>query len=177
MDTATSPDPVQDPKAYQQHLLGLLGDDDPAEVQANTARALRRLLGEAGSDVRTRPEPREWSVLECVAHVVDAEIVMSGRFRFLLAQDEPPIIGYDQDLWVERLHPEDDVEELFRVFEALRPANIALWQGASREQRGRIGMHAERGPESFDLSFRMLAGHDRFHAEQAERTLARIRAG
>ena len=32
----TSPDPVSEPQAYQQHLLGLLGDDDPAVVQAAT---------------------------------------------------------------------------------------------------------------------------------------------
>jgi hypothetical protein len=32
-------------------------------------------------------------------------------------------------------------------------------------------MHAERGPESFDLAFRMIAGHDRFHLAQARRAL------
>ena len=25
----SSPDPVSDPQAYQQHLLALVGDDDP----------------------------------------------------------------------------------------------------------------------------------------------------
>jgi len=37
-------------------------------------------------------------------------------------------------------------------------------------------MHAERGPESYELMFRMLAGHDRFHLDQMRRTLATIRA-
>jgi hypothetical protein len=32
-------------------------------------------------------------------------------------------------------------------------------------------MHAERGPESLDLSFRLIAGHDRFHLGQAHRAL------
>ncbi len=35
-------------------------------------------------------------------------------------------------------------------------------------------MHAERGPESFDLCFRMLAGHDRFHLAQAKRALEAV---
>ena len=39
-----SPDPIRDPQGYQQHLLGLLGDDDPAEVQAATPSAIRRLI-------------------------------------------------------------------------------------------------------------------------------------
>jgi hypothetical protein len=36
-------------------------------------------------------------------------------------------------------------------------------------------MHAERGPETYDLSFRMIAGHDRFHLAQARRALAAVR--
>jgi len=174
-DTAPSPDPVRDPKGYQNHLLVLLGDDDPAAVQAGTPPALHRLVREAGSDLRTRPEPEEWSVVECLAHMVDAEIVMSGRYRFILAHDEPPLIGYDQDLWVERLHANEDVGELLLLFGALRQANIALWQRTPAELRQRVGIHSERGPESFDLSFRMIAGHDRFHAGQAKRALSAIR--
>jgi hypothetical protein len=171
-----SPDPVGDPKAYQDHLLGLLGPDDPAEVQEATPAALRRLVREADADLRVRPEPQEWSVLGCIAHIVDAEIVMSGRYRFILAHDEPPLVGYDQDRWVDRLHRDDeDVEDLLGILEALRPANVALWRHASQDLRDRIGMHAERGPESFDLMFRMLAGHDRLHSMQADRALAAIR--
>lgn len=170
-----SPDPIEDPKAYQTYLLALLGDDDPAAVQEQTPATLHTLVDRAGSDLRTRPEPSEWSVLHCLAHIVDAEIVMSGRYRFVLAQDQPPLIGYDQDLWVDNLHDGDDPTELLRVFEALRPANVALWRASSPEQRARIGLHAERGPESFDLAFRMIAGHDRFHVGQAERALAAVR--
>lgn len=170
-----SPDPIDDPKAYQSYLLSLLGPDDPAVVQEGTPATLRALVDRAGTDLKTRPEPTEWSVLQCLAHIVDAEIVMSGRYRFVLAHDEPPLIGYDQDLWVDRLHGEGgDPEKLLRVFEPLRTANIALWRAATDEQRARVGMHAERGPESFDLAFRMLAGHDRFHVAQADRALAAV---
>jgi DinB family protein len=174
-DRLRSPDPIDDPKAYQSYLLALLGSDDPAAVQERTASTLHAVVDRAGPDLRTRPEPSEWSVLQCLAHIVDAETVMSGRYRFVLAQDEPPLVGYDQDLWVDTLHGDDDPAELLKVFEILRPANIALWRAATAEQRARVGMHAERGPESFDLAFRMLAGHDRFHVAQAERALATVR--
>jgi DinB superfamily len=167
-----SPDPVRDPAAYQQFLLSLLGDDDPAEVQAATPAALRRLVVDAGDDLWTRPEPGEWSVLGCIAHLADAELVMAGRYRFVLAHDEPPLIGYDQDLWVDRLHEEnEDPEPVLALFDALRAANLDLWRRTPEEGRSRFGIHAERGPESFDLSFRMLAGHDRFHLDQARRAL------
>jgi hypothetical protein len=171
-----SPDPVDEPKAYQDHLLGLLGDDDPAEVQSGAPARLRALVEEAGLELRTRPAPGEWSVLECIAHMVDAEVVMAGRYRFIVAHDEPTIMPYDQDLWVDRLHDsDDDVDEMLALFEALRRANVALWAEATDEQKERVGLHLERGPESFALSFRMLAGHDRFHTAQAERALAALR--
>ncbi len=171
-----SPDPVAEPQAYQALLLSLVGDDDPADVQASTPAALRSLVKDAADAIRTRPEPSEWSVLECLGHIHDAEIVYAGRYRWILAHDDPPLIGYDQDLWVERLrHGVADADELLAVFDALRAANLALWARADPNERARVGMHAERGPESFDLSFRIIAGHDRFHLDQARRTLDAIR--
>ncbi len=171
-----SPDSVAEPQAYQQHLLGLLGGDDPAEVQSSTPTELRALVDEAAADLRSDPEPGEWSVYGCVAHLLDAEIVMSGRYRWVLAHDEPPLIGYDQDLWVDRLHPGDEpMDDLLSLFEPLRSANVALWRRTPPELRSRVGIHGERGPESFDLAFRMIAGHDRFHVVQARRALAAVR--
>jgi len=170
------PDPVGDPRGYQQALLSHLADDDPAEVAAQTPASLRKLVADAGSDVRTRPAEGEWSVLECVGHIVGAEIVYTARARWILAQDEPRLIGYDQNLWVERLRMnEEDPAAVLDLFEALRRANLALWERTPAPDRTRFGMHDERGPESYELLFRLLAGHDRLHHEQAAQTLDRVR--
>ena len=163
-------------RAYQERLLSLLGQDDPAEVAQATPSAVQSLLKEAGSDLQRRPAPGEWSVLELVGHLVDAEIVVSGRYRWTISQDEPPMLGYDQDLWVARLrHNEARPEELLAVFSTLRAANLRLWRGSPAEVRDRVAMHAERGPESYGLMFRMLAGHDRFHLNQMRETLRTVR--
>jgi hypothetical protein len=172
------PDPVRDALAYQQSLLAALGDDDPAVVQAGTPAAIRALIAEAGADLRTRPAPGEWSVLGCLDHIHDAEIVMAGRYRWALAHDEPEMVGYDQDLWVDRLHdPDEEVDALLSVFEPLRRSNIALWGRTTEEDRRRVAVHRERGPESLDLMFRMLGGHDRVHLAQARRALEAVRRG
>ena len=172
-----SPDPVTQAAAYQRLLLDLLGRDDPATVQEATLASLEQVVRDAGPDLRRRPAPREWSVLELVGHLVDAEIVMSGRYRWALSHDDPPLLGYDQDLWVEKLaHNEDQVDELLPLFGVLRAANLRLWRRSSAQARRRVAMHAERGPESYDLMFRMLAGHDRFHLNQMRTTLQQLRA-
>jgi hypothetical protein len=171
------PDPIRDAKAYQQSLLAALGGDDPAVAQAGTPDRIRALIDEAGADLWTRPEPAEWAVLGCLQHIHDAEIVMSGRYRWTLAHDEPEIIGYDQDLWVDRLHRDDeDPMILLALFEPLRLANVALWGRTTPDDRARIAIHRERGPESLDLQFKMIGGHDRVHLAQARRALEQVRA-
>jgi DinB superfamily len=175
MTPVPTPDPIGDPSGYQRHLLSLLGDDDPAEVQAATPTAWRSIIERAGDLMALRPEPGEWSALECLGHATDAEIVYAGRYRWIVAHEDPPLIGYDQDRWVERLHKDpEDPDDLVRLFETLRRANLELWARATSAEKARIGLHAERGPESLDLSFRLIAGHDRFHLDQARRGLAAI---
>jgi hypothetical protein len=171
------PDPVSEAKAYQDLLVGLVGDDDPAEVQAGTPAAIRDLVDWAGADLQSRPAPGEWSALECVAHILDAELVASGRYRWILAHDTPDLVGYDQDRWVDRLHhPVEGPDELLALFEPLRAANLALWRRTPEAGRQRIGLHRERGPESYALTFILIAGHDRLHLAQAERALRALRA-
>ena len=129
MQKPASPDPIGDPKGYQDASArpawgrrsgGGAGRDAglaPTAVHARPARTCT-----------LRPEPTEWSALECMAHIMDAEVVMSGRYRWVLAHDEPPLIGYDQDLWVDQLHGDDDLDGLIDLFDALRLANVTLWQ-------------------------------------------------
>jgi hypothetical protein len=175
-DMHTPHDPVAQAAAYQRLLLDALGPDDPAEVQSRGPADARALVVEAGADLLARPEPREWSVLLCLAHIADAELVMAGRYRWVLAHERPELIGYDQDLWVDNLHgDDDDPETLLAQYASLRAGNVALWRGSSEADRARVAVHRERGEESYDLMFRMLAGHDRVHLAQARRALAAVR--
>lgn len=168
-------DPVRTPSAYQRQLLAALGDADPAEAQAATPGELRSIVAGARDVLRTRPAAGEWSVLELIGHIHDAELVSSARYRWILAHEQPTLMGYDQDRWVAGLrHNEADPEELLRVFETLREVNLALWRRTPATERGRVGLHQERGPESYELTFRLIAGHDRLHVAQIRRTLAAL---
>jgi hypothetical protein len=167
-----TPDPVAEAAEYQRFLLAMLGDDDPADVQAATPEALRAIFRDAGDRLRARLVPGEWSALETTGHMLDAEVIASARYRWILSEDQPRLVGYDQELWMERLrHPEEDPEELLATFEALRAANLSLWARATDEDRSRLGNHEERGPESYELTFRLIAGHDRNHLAQARDAL------
>jgi hypothetical protein len=166
-------DPIAEPDAYRRSLLAALGDDDPAVAQASTPAAIRALVAEAGDRLRIAPEPGEWSVLECIGHIADGELVASARYRWMVSEAEPDLIGYDQALWVAALHHNEvDPAILIAMFEGLRAANLELWARLPVEERVRFGLHRERGAESYELTFRMIAGHDRVHLGQARRALA-----
>jgi hypothetical protein len=169
-------DPVSQPDAYRRSLLDALGEQDLVTVLAAGPAAAVELVDAAAAQLRIRPEPGEWSVLECVAHMADGELVVAGRLRWIAAEEEPDIVGYDQDLWVSQLRQVDEEPStLLGVFAALRRWNIDLWTRLPVGDRARVGVHRERGAESIELMLRLQAGHDLVHLAQARRALEAVR--
>jgi len=165
-----------DAKAYQNKLLGLLGDQDPLAVMARTADALARIVkGHTPAQMRTRPFPGKWTPNEVIGHLGDSEWVYGYRVRLILCEDEPTILGMDQELWVDgQKHNDREPTELVEMFRALRGINLGLWRRIGSTQLNRVGRHNERGAESLGLMLRMEAGHDLSHIDQITRYLEAV---
>jgi DinB superfamily len=166
-------DPVADPQGYIRELLALLGGTDPVEVlEATPARFRERTRGLAPDVLARPPAPGEWSVEELLAHFWSAEIAAAFRWRLVLAQDRPRLVGYDQEAWARLARP--PFAALLDAFAALRTANVALVGGTDEGLWDREGVHDERGPESFRRLVRLAAGHDRAHLAQLDQTIAAV---
>src|SRR5439155_1555094 len=64
---------------------------------------LKAALAKVPKDAREwRPAPREWSAHEVVCHCADSETNGYARIRYLLAETDPVIQGYDQEEWARR---------------------------------------------------------------------------
>ena len=89
--------------------------------------------------------------------------------RLILAQDRPPITGFDQDLWAERLdYANADPNESLETFAVLRRDNLRLIERATPEDLNASACTpsaAKRAPESRGL----YAGHDLLHLNQIDR--------
>jgi len=167
-------DPVGDPLGYQRELLELLGGRDPVEVMEATPATFReRAGGLSEALLGMRPAPEEWSVAELLGHLWDAEIANSFRARAILAQEEPRLIGYDQDAWATLARP--GFAALLDAFRALRTANLVLVRQTPTPMWERFGIHEERGRTSFRLLTETTAGHDRAHLLQLEQTITAVR--
>jgi hypothetical protein len=162
---------IDDAHAYTAAVLNLLGDRDPMRVLHDTPGAVRDALVGL-SDLQTGlPEaPGKWSIRHVVQHLADSELVWGYRLRLVLAQDRPPLTGYDQDSWAQRLHYDEvSVGDALEDFAVLRRGNLRLLVRASPDDLARVGVHAERGEESVAHMVRLYAGHDLLHLAQLER--------
>jgi hypothetical protein len=158
-------------KAYTSAVLDLLGTRDPLDVLRTSEAVLRRGLEGLSHQQLTRPEATgKWSVRHVAQHLADSELVWGYRLRMVLAHDRPSLVGYDQDLWADRLrYNEADAHQALDVFGVLRGANLRLLDGASNQDLDRAGLHAERGEESVRHMIRLYAGHDLLHLRQIKR--------
>ena len=156
-----------------EYELGWLGDDDPAEVMAATPHKLRELIAGVEDDsLRRRPKADTWSAVEVLGHFADIELIHAERFRRILAEDKPRLVPFDPDAWNATLgHSKRSPAEHLALFEALRRSNLDVWRRASVADRAREYIHGERGAESYDLLFKMCAGHDRLHMAQIQEAL------
>lgn len=162
---------IEHAKAYTAAVLDLLGSLNPVDVLKETPVALGRALAGLSDSQIVEPEAKgRWSVRHVVQHLADSELVWGYRLRMVLAENRPPLTGYDQDLWAERLHYEGaDVENALGDFAVLRAANLRLLASASADDLERVGVHAERGEESVGRMIRLYAGHDLLHLRQLDR--------
>src|SRR5262249_53372540 len=139
---------------------------------------LKAALAKAPADGRRwRPGAGKWSVNEIVCHCADAEINAAGRIRYLLAENRPTIVGYDQDEWAHALGYQDHPVELaLAAVDAARAHTTALLRKLPDEAWAREGTHTERGRYTAEEWLKLYAEHLESHAAQIDRTVAAWRA-
>jgi uncharacterized damage-inducible protein DinB len=169
----------EDAEAYISAILDLLGDQDPLVVLRGTPAAARQLtLDLTAQELHTPEADGKWSAAAVLQHLADSDLVWGYRMRRALAEDRPPLHGFDQDLWASRLgYADTDAEKALAMFEALRASNVALLERATQEDLRRVGVHEERGEESVAHMMRLYAGHDLVHRRQLARIRTALRDG
>lgn len=120
-----------------------------------------------------RPGPGKWSAHEIVCHCADSETNGAARIRYLVAEKDPLILGYDQDHWAATFdyhsHP---AGAALAAVEAVRANTAALLQRLPSEAWSKEGKHTESGRYAAEDWLRVYAEHLEKHAGQIERNLA-----
>jgi hypothetical protein len=119
-----------------------------------------------------KPAPDKWSVHEIVQHCADSETVSSTRIRFLVGEEQPTILGYDQDRWAKRFdYASLPLDVSLAQLAAVRAWTTAMITRLPEEAWSRTGTHTESGHYTAENWLRLYAEHLEVHARQIARNV------
>jgi hypothetical protein len=122
--------------------------------------------------VKWRPAPGRWSAHEIVCHCADSELNAAARLRYLVAEKDPVVLGYDQDHWARVLdYHEHPLEAALLTVEAVRGNTVPLLRRLSDEMWTREGRHTESGRYTVLDWLRTYSDHVENHSRQIERNV------
>lgn len=135
---------------------------------------LRQAWAELPAAARTwRSGEGKWSAHEVVVHCADSETYAATRIRLLLAEPEPLIVGYDENVWAQRFdYQASDPELALHLVEVVRAHTLATLEHVPDSAWGRMGRHSHSGAYGTDDWLRSYGEHLEVHAAQIRRNLA-----
>jgi uncharacterized damage-inducible protein DinB len=106
----------------------------------------RAVAGLTPEELRARPGPGAWSVLEVVVHLADSDAISIDRMKRILTEDNPPLLYADETAYVARLHThEQELEDALVLFEVGRRQWARVLRRLPEEAFLREGTHNRRG--------------------------------
>ena len=120
-----------------------------------------------------RPAPGAFSAHEVVCHCADSETNGAARIRYVVAEPEPLVLGYDENAWARifdyHSHP---VEAALATVEAVRANTVPLLSRLADAAWQKVGRHTESGRYAATDWLAIYAAHLEEHAGQIERIIA-----
>ena len=144
--------------------------NDVQAVLSTTPERWQRLVSTLPIDLLTRPPaPGEWSALDCLQHLLNAEQVLFPvrLHAFLTGQN---FTDFDPH----QPHEESDQqtpEQLADAYARYRQKSLALLKQLKDDDLERTSHHPKFGTVTLSQMLHTWAGHDLMHTVQAERAL------
>ncbi len=131
------------------------------------AKLLREAVaGLSRAQLTARPIEGKWSVLEVVAHLADFDPIMADRLKRILAEDNPTLVGADENRFHAALaYHERDLEEELRIIESTRSQMARILRTCGESVLQRVGQHTERGPLTLETMLGYGVNHIPHHVQ------------
>jgi len=129
------------------------------------------IAGIGREEMHFRPGPEHWSIHENAIHVVDCDLLVAVRIRYILTQPGTTLVGFDQGAWARVFrYAERSVNEALSLFRALRGTTVAVVETAPADAWDR-SIETENGPRTLER----LVDHYGRHVDYHLRTIAKRR--
>ncbi|HVX15894.1 MAG TPA: DinB family protein [Pirellulales bacterium] len=123
------------------------------------------VAGMSQHEITARPVPGRWSTLEVLCHLADAEAVYAERLKRVIAEDEPPLRGFDPEIWHPRLaYDQRDAEEELKLIELVRGQMLRILRPLAPADFQRTGFHSEAGLMTLETLLERVTNHIPHHA-------------
>mgnify|MGYP006140705489 FL=1 len=105
----------------------------------------------------------KWTLKELIQHVIDTERVFCYRALSFARNDQTPLPGFDQDIFVDNATAnERDYYDLLDEMKVLRKSSIQLFKSFSKEALLRIGVASDNKMSVRALGY-LFSGHQIYH--------------
>jgi hypothetical protein len=127
--------------------------------------AIRGLTRE---DLLAVPDPAanvgRWSIQQVVIHCMDSDLVSTDRMKRMIAEDNPTLLGYDENKYVAGLfYNEQPVEDAVRIIDLSRKTFAKVLRKLPPEAFERTGVHNERGRLTVGSYLKAVVDHLEHH--------------
>src|SRR5215210_5056847 len=88
----------------------------------------------------------KWSIQQVVIHCMDSDLISTDRLKRMIAEDNPTLIGYDENKFVRNLLPDAQPADLaVQVVDLNRKVFAEVLRRLPESAWSRKGTHNERG--------------------------------
>ena len=120
---------------------------------------------------------KKWGVRTIVCHLADAEVAAAMRMRQIIAEDNPILQAWDQDLWAERLgYSKRKMSDAMDTFRRIRADTYELLKDLPPETFARTAVHSQRGKITLLDLVQLIAQHPEGHVRQIQGARAAYKA-
>jgi uncharacterized damage-inducible protein DinB len=111
----------------------------------------------------------KWTGKQILGHLMDCELHFLLRFRFILAENNPVVVPFEQDDWADKFKYQDlDLKLMKETYRTLRQALLATVKQSSDADLKRTGRHPQRPDYTASYVAFHAAEHNDHHLEQLD---------
>ena len=89
----------------------------------------------------------KWSIQQVVVHCMDSDLIATDRIKRMIAEDNPTLLGYDENKFVQNLFYDDQPADLaVQIVDLNRKQFANVLRKLPESALQRRGTHNERGP-------------------------------
>jgi len=104
------------------------------------------IAGLTQADLLATPVPGTWSIQQIVMHLYDSDLIASDRMKRIIAEDNPPLVGYNETAFSQKLFYEAlDPCVAADVFDKNRQLTAVILRKLPDSTFLRYGTHSEVG--------------------------------